>query len=167
MEKQTIGVVGLGLMGASLSKALRRAGYRLLGMDTDEHVRKFALLDGTVDAELTGENVAECDFLFLAVYPAAAVEALRRLAPAIRKDAIAADLCGVKRCVCEACLRIAGEYGFTFIGGHPMAGRQFSGIKYATADLYQGATMILVPGEKEDLFELSRLSGLLREEASA
>ena len=163
MENKTIGVIGLGLIGASLCKALGAAGHRILGLDTDEHVQKYALLTGTVQEELTDDNVPECDFLFLAVYPGAAVETLKRLAPKIRKETTVCDLCGVKRAVCEPCFALAEEYGFTFVGGHPMAGKQFSGIKYADAELYQGATMILVPRRQEDLFLVSRLSDLLRE----
>ena len=163
MESRTIGVVGLGLMGASLCKALGERGHRIIGRDTDEHVLKYALLTGTIQEELTDDGVTECDYLFLAVYPGAAVDTLRQLAPKVRKDAVVCDLCGVKQAVCEPCFEIAEEYGFTFIGGHPMAGKQFSGIKYADANLFQNATMILVPRRQEDLFLVSRLSDLLRE----
>ena len=163
MEKKTVGVIGLGLIGASLCKALGAAGHRILGTDTDGHVQKYAVLTGTVQEELTEEKIPACDFLFLAVYPGAAVETLKRLAPEIRKDTIVCDLCGVKRAVCEPCFAVAEEYGFPFIGGHPMAGKQFSGIKYADEKLYQGATMILVPRKQEDLFLVSRLSDMLRE----
>ena len=163
MENKTIGVIGLGLIGASLCKALGAAGHRILGLDTDEHVQKYALLTGTVQEELTEDNVPECEFLFLAVYPGAAVETLKRLAPKTRKETIVCDLCGVKRAVCEPCFALAAQYGFSFIGGHPMAGKQYSGIKYATADLFKGASMILVPRESEDLFRVSRLSELMHE----
>lgn len=163
MEKMTVGVVGLGLIGASMCKALAAKGHRILGWDTDEHVRKYAMLTETIQEELTADRTAECDFLFLAVYPGAAVEELKRLAPGIRKETIVCDLCGVKRAVCGPCFALAEEYGFTFIGGHPMAGKQFSGIKYSDAKLYQGATMILVPKEQEDLFRVSRLRELLRD----
>ena len=158
----TAGVIGMGLMGGSLCKALGAEGHRVLGRDADEHVQKYALLTGIIREELTEENVQDCDFLFLAIYPGAAVETLRDLAPMIRKQAIVCDLCGVKRAVCDPCFAIAEEYGFTYIGGHPMAGRQYSGIKYAEQGLYRGATMILVPKEGEDLFVISRLSELLR-----
>ena len=162
MEKMTIGVIGMGLMGGSLCKALGANGHRILGRDTDEHVSKYAMLTGVIGEELTDERVPECDFLFLAICPGAAVETLRRLAPVIRKDTVVCDICGVKRAVCEPCFAIAEEYGFTFIGGHPMAGKQFSGIKYADVNLFRDATMILVPKEHEDLFVVSRLSDLLR-----
>jgi prephenate dehydrogenase len=162
-ERKTIGVIGLGLMGASLCKALGACGHRILGMDTDEHVQKYALLTGTIREDLTEEKISECDYLFLAVYPGAAVETLKKLAPVIRKDTVVCDLCGVKKAVCEPCFQLAEKYGFTFVGGHPMAGKQFSGIKYADEKLYQNATMILVPRKQEDLFLVSRLSDLLRE----
>lgn len=163
MESKKIGVIGLGLMGASLCKALGECGHQILGQDTDEHVLKYALLTGTIREELTDRKVPECDYLFLAVYPGAAVEILKRLASAIRKETIVCDLCGVKKAVCEPCFALAEEYGFTFVGGHPMAGKQFSGIKYADGKLFQNATMILVPRKQEDLFLVSRLSELLRQ----
>lgn len=163
MDRQTVGIIGLGLMGASLCKALGRARHRILGADQDGHVQQYALLTGTVAEALTEENAGECDFLFLATYPGAAVEALTHMAPHLRADAIACDLCGVKRAVCPDCFALAERYGFTFVGGHPMAGRQFSGIKYAKEDLYEGATMILVPREREDLFRISRLRDLLKD----
>ena len=161
MEQQTAGVIGLGLMGGSLCKALDRAGYRVLGTDADEKVQAYALLTQTISEPLTDENVQACDFLFLATYPQAAVRELEKRASAIRQDAIVCDLCGVKRVVCAPCFRLAEQHGFTFIGGHPMTGKQFSGIKYATGDLYMGSTMLLVPREGEDLFRISRLSELL------
>ena len=158
----TIGVIGLGLMGGSLCKALERIGCRVIGRDADSQVQGYAVLTQTIEEPLEEHNIGECDFLFLATWPGAAVEELGKWAPLIRKDAIVCDVCGVKRAVCGPCFRIAEEYGFTFIGGHPMAGKQFSGIKHADADLYRDATMILVPRPGEDLFKISRLSDLLR-----
>ena len=158
---EQVGVVGLGLMGASLCKALTAAGYPVLGTDIDESTQKYAQLTGTVDGELTDESIGKCDFLFIALYPGAAVEYLTAHAGDVKKDAIVVDLCGVKRAVCAPCFHLAAENGFIYIGGHPMAGRQFSGIKYAKEDLYRDSTMILVPRENEDLFVLSRLRDLL------
>ena len=160
---EQVGVVGLGLMGASLCKALKAAGYPVLGYDLDESTQKYAGLTGTVDGVLNDENIGQCDFLFIALYPGAAVEYLKGHAGLVRKNAIVVDLCGVKRAVCPPCFRLAEEYGFAYIGGHPMAGRQFSGIKYAREDLYRDSTMILVPRKREDLFLVSQLSELLKE----
>ena len=115
MESKTIGIIGLGLMGASLCKALGACGHRILGKDTDGHVLKYALLTGTVQEELTEEKIPECDYLFLAVYPGAAVETLKQLAPKVRKDAVVSDLCGVKmygKGHCDYCGKIhTGAFG--------------------------------------------------------
>ncbi len=163
MKEIRVGVIGLGLMGGSLCRALMRTGYETFGLDADPRVQEYALLTQTVTGTLTEENAGSCDFLFLAAYPGGAVSELERWAPLLRPETIVCDLCGVKRAVCEPCFRLAEQYGFTFIGGHPMTGKQFSGIKYAAGDLYLGATMLLVPREGEDLFRISRLSELLRE----
>ena len=163
MERQTIGVAGLGLMGASLCKALGEAGHRVLGMDRDRSVLQYAKLDRTIEEELTEDNLDQCGFLFLAVYPGAAADILRQWAPRIRKETLVCDLCGVKRAVCEPCMALAEEYGFCFVGGHPMAGKQYSGIKYAAGDLYRGTVMLLVPPERENVFQLGRLTELLRD----
>ena len=160
---EQVGVVGLGLMGASLCKALKAAGYPVLGYDLDESTQEYAENTGTVDGRLTDDNIGTCGFLFIALYPGAAVEYLETHAGRIRKDAIVTDLCGVKRAVCAPCFRLAEKYGFTYIGGHPMAGTEFSGIRYARSDLYQNTTMILVPKENEEPSVLSRMRSLLHD----
>ena len=60
------------------------------------------------------------------------------------------DCCGIKTEVCERCFPIAEKYGFTFVGGHPMAGSHFSGFKYSRSNLFQGAPMVLVPSRFDD-----------------
>ena len=135
----TVGIVGLGLIGGSFAKAYHAAGERVLAQDIDRDVLSFAVISSAVDEELTDETMAECDLILLAVCPAAAVEWLRKNAPKIASHTIVIDCCGTKRTVCAACFPIAAQYGITYLGGHPMAGTQFSGFKYAKADLYHGA----------------------------
>ena len=118
----TAGIVGLGLIGGSLAKAYRAHGARVLAFDTDGAVLSFAQLDGTVDAVLTKENLSECDIVLIAVRPGAAAAFLRKAAPYFGARAIVIDCCGVKRNVCETAFALAREYGFAFLGGHPMAG---------------------------------------------
>ena len=141
----TAGIVGLGLIGGSLAKAYRAHGARVLAFDTDGAVLSFAQLDGTVDAVLTKENLSECDIVLIAVRPGAAISYLREAAPHIGARAIVIDCCGVKRKVCETAFALAREYGFAFLGGHPMAGREFSGLDFALPTLFDGASMIFVP----------------------
>ena len=157
----TVGIVGLGLIGGSFAKAYHAAGKRVLAQDIDRDVLSFAVISSAVDEELTDETMAECDLILLAVCPAAAVEWLRKNAPKIASHTIVIDCCGTKRTVCAACFPIAAQYGITYLGGHPMAGTQFSGFKYAKADLYHGAPMVLVPPRFDDIELLGRVKDLL------
>ena len=157
----TVGIVGLGLIGGSFAKAYHAVGERVLAQDIDRDVLSFAVISGAVDEELTDGTMAECDLILLAVCPTAAVEWLRKNAPKIASHTIVIDCCGTKRTVCAACFPIAAQYGITYLGGHPMAGTQFSGFKYAKEDLYHGAPMVLVPPRFDDIELLSHVKDLL------
>ena len=157
----TVGIVGLGLIGGSFAKAYHAAGERVLAQDIDRDVLSFAVISSAVDEELTDETMAECDLILLAVCPAAAVEWLQKNAPKIASHTVVIDCCGTKRKVCAACFPIAEQYGITYLGGHPMAGTQFSGFKYANADRYHGAPMVLVPPRFDDIELLGRVKDLL------
>ena len=157
----TAGIVGLGLIGGSLAKAYRAHGARVLAFDTDGAVLSFAQLDGTVDAVLTKENVSECDIVLIAVRPGAAISYLREAAPHIGARPVVIDCCGVKREVCETAFALAREHGFTFLGGHPMAGSHRAGYKNARANLFHAAPMVLVPPEGDDIALLARVKKLL------
>lgn len=158
----TVGIVGLGLIGGSMAKAYKQNGTdTVLAADIDTPTLEYARLIGAIDAPLTKESIGTCDLLLIALYPEAAIEYLREAAPHIRKDAFVIDLCGTKRTVCEAGFTIAEQHGFTFVGGHPMAGRQYSGFKYSDANLFRGAPMVIVPKTRDDIFLLDRIKHLL------
>ena len=160
--KKTLGVVGLGLIGGSFVKSYEQAeDWRILGYDKDEKINQFALLAEDIDGILTEDNVDQCDLILLAVYPEAAVSWLREHADRIRKDAVVLDCCGVKENVCGPCFEIAREHGFTYAGGHPMAGRHYSGYKYATEKLFRGAPMVIVPEAYDDIALLANIKDLL------
>ncbi len=153
----TIGVVGLGLIGGSLAKAYKfNTDYTVLACDTNMVSYKRAVLVNAVDGELNDENIGECDVIFIAIYPNAAVEFLKEKASKIKKGALVLDCCGVKKCLCAPCFELAEKNGFDFIGGHPMAGSQFSGFRYAKENLFKGACMILVPKAGESILTLER-----------
>jgi len=148
---RTVGVVGLGLIGGSFAKAYHAdGGWQVLAHDRDEAILGIAELGGEIDGRLTKENIGSCDLILIALYPEATVEYLKEMAPYISKEAIVIDGCGIKRFVCENCFAIAREYGFTFLGGHPMAGRHFSGYKYSTKTLFRDASMVIVPEHFDD-----------------
>lgn len=157
----TVGIVGLGLIGGSFAKAYHQAGHRVLALEKDPSVLNFAILSGAVQGALTPEEIPQCDLILVAVYPAAAVEFFRENADRFGDKPLVMDCCGVKREVCDAVFPLAREHGFTFLGGHPMAGTHNSGFKYATADLFRRAPMVLVPDSFHDIQLLSRAKALL------
>ena len=157
-----IGIQGLGLIGGSLAKAFIRARHTVYASDINLAVEDAAIMNGASHGKLN-EHIGECDFVFVALYPEAAVEYIEENARYFKKGCIVTDCCGVKEAVCDRCFEAAEKSGFHFIGGHPMAGKQFSGFKYSDADLFCGATMIIVPKHYEDMDIIGRLNTLLKE----
>ena len=151
-----IGIVGLGLIGGSLAKATKKnTNHKVYGFDISETTVKSALKDKSINKELTSENLNECDYVFIPLYPEAVKEYLIKNATNFKENAIVIDCAGVKRCVCEECFNIAEQNGFTFIGGHPMAGTQFSGYENAKETMFHNAPFILTPKENEDILTLA------------
>lgn len=157
----TVGICGLGLIGGSMAKAYKEAGHTVLAFDINEATLGYAALAGITDGQLDETNIPSCDLILVALYPEGAAEYLRRIAPMISRDAVVMDLCGTKKKICECGFALAKEYGFTYVGGHPMAGTQYSGIKYAKAGLFHNAPMVLIPPVYDDIALLDRIKKLL------
>ena len=157
----TVGILGLGLIGGSLARAYALAGHTVYAKDNDEKTLSFAILSGAVRGKLDEVTACKCDLIFLAVYPGDCAGWLEENGRYLRRDALVLDCCGIKKEVCARCFPVAKEYGFTFVGGHPMAGSQFSGFKYSRADLFQGAPMVLVPPRYDDIELLQRIKDAL------
>lgn len=157
-----VGIVGLGLIGGSLAKAYKESGQaEVYGWDTDADTMLLAKTVEAIDGTLDETVLPDCDLLLLALYPGAAIEYLRAHAPEISKKTFVIDCCGVKQVVCDACFPIAEQYGFSFFGGHPMAGTQFSGFAKSRSSLFRGASMILVPPRFDDIAQLDQAKQLL------
>lgn len=157
----TVGILGLGLIGGSFAKAYHAAGWAVLAADRDAAILSFAQMSGAVDGTLGAENAAQCDLILACICPEAAIAELTGLAPHIGEKPVVIDCCGTKRVVCEALFPVAEQYGFTYLGGHPMAGSHHSGFKYARENLYHNAPMVLVPPSFDDIALLQRVKELL------
>ena len=153
----TVGILGLGLIGGSLARAYAKAGHRVLACEKVESILGFAQLAGAVDEKLTKENLATCDLILLSVYADASATWLESNASYIAKDTLVVDCCGIKTEICNRCFPVAEKYGFTFVGGHPMAGSHFSGFKYSRSNMFQGAPMVIVPPRYDDPQLLQRI----------
>ena len=157
----TVGILGLGLIGGSFAKAYHAAGWQVLAYDRDASVLSFAEMSGAVDGVLDAQSVSGCDLVLACICPEAAIASITALAPHIGEKPVVIDCCGTKRVVCDALFPLARQYGFTYLGGHPMAGSHHSGFKYARENLYRGAPMVLVPPTYDDIALLQRVKELL------
>lgn len=158
----TVGILGLGLIGGSVARAYALEGHTVYAIQRNENMLSFAMLAGAVHGKLDESTIGECDLILLAIYPEGSAAWLDRNAHLVSKDAIVIDCCGTKRCICQRCFPLAEKYGFTFVGGHPMAGSQFSGFKYSRANLFSGAPMVLVPPVFDDMGLLNRVKDALK-----
>lgn len=156
-----VGILGLGLIGGSLARAYAKAGHTVYACENDEQMLIFAELAGAVQGRLDESTIPQCDLILLAIYAGGSARWLQDNAPLISKAALVMDCCGIKTEICRICFPLAQKYGFTFIGGHPMAGSHHSGFKYSRSNLFQGAPMILVPPVFDDLALLHRAKDAL------
>ena len=152
-----VGILGLGLIGGSMARAFSVDGHTVYAAGKDENTLSFAMLSGAVHGRLNEKTIPDCELLLLAIYPGGCAQWLEDNAPLVSRSALVLDLCGIKQEVCQRCFPLAERYGFTFVGGHPMAGSHFSGFKYSRADLYKGAPMVLVPPRFDDIDLLQRV----------
>ncbi|MBO4323489.1 MAG: prephenate dehydrogenase [Clostridia bacterium] len=141
-----IGIIGLGLMGASFGRTARKNGAKVYGFDLDGDVIKEAQLIGAIDDELSAVNARESDLLVFAAYQKDFSSSVKRFLPLLKNGATVMDFCGNKRTIARDMKKLSEEFPeINFVGGHPMAGREVSGINNSLPDLFAGASMVLAP----------------------
>ena len=148
----TVGIIGLGLIGGSLAMSIRKhTNHEVLGYDIDRATMLRARAVDAIHDELTDARLKECDVVLVALFPDLCVDYIRSHADDFADGALVIDCAGVKRHVGGQIESLAAERGWSYIGGHPMAGREFSGFAYAKADLFDKASMILCPSADVDI----------------
>lgn len=153
----TVGIIGLGLMGGSFGRALVRRGFTVYGYDVNPEAMLKAELMRAFTVPLDAENIKRVDLLVSAVKPSLFKDATEPFLPLLKSGAIVSDFCGVKRETVKVMRLWAEKFTeLSFIGGHPMAGREFSGIEHSSITLFEKASMILVP-VKADIFAIDKL----------
>ena len=142
----TVLVAGLGLMGGSMAKTIKaRTLSRVLGWNRTRATAEQALADGSIDAIATDALFREVDLVIIGLYPQATVDWLLENMPKMKKGCVIVDMVGVKQFMVDHLEQAALDAGVHYVGGHPMAGREFSGLDYALPTLFDGASMIFVP----------------------
>lgn len=139
----TIGIRGMGLIGGSFEKAFLKAGYRVVNLK-----------------EATPDVIRSCGLVIVCLPPLMVAPWIASHAGDFADGTIVTDAAGVKGVVCEALEQIDKASSWTYVGGHPMAGKERSGYSNATADLYRGASMIFTPYGWTDISVVERLKEL-------
>lgn len=143
-------IVGLGLLGGSYAAALTRKGFCVGAVDTDAKAIRYACDEGIIahgSCMLEAEYIGQFDLVVFALYPHILIEWIERYQNLLKPGALLTDVTGVKCSVVyriQSVLRPDAEY----IGAHPMAGREVSGVRNAAAELFRGANYIVTPTEK-------------------
>lgn len=159
--RKLIVIAGLGLEGGSMAKALKaHTEHTVYGWNRTVSVAEQALADGAIDGIADGEILARCDLLIPVLYPQATIEYLQRVIPLLKRGAQVVDLVGVKTAVVEAVTPVALAHGVRYTGGHPMSGLARAGYGRSFADLFKGASMILVPTAATGEGDIGELSAL-------
>jgi len=141
-----VGIVGLGLIGGSLAKAIKaQTEHTVYGYNRTEGSLYAAELYQAVDDRLTEQTLPLCDLVIVCTPLEASIAYIKDHAEKFKAGALVVDCCGVKRAICARLHELAESSDFTFIGGHPMAGKAVGGFKASSASLFKGASMILTP----------------------
>lgn len=153
-------ICGLGLIGASLAKTLKKnTDHTVLGWNRTSSVTEKALRDGVIDR--TGDIdslMAEADITFINFYPEAIVPFILEHQNSFKKDSIVSDSCGIKTKICRALEK--EKLDFYFIGAHPMAGREVGGYDNSLDTLYDKASFIVTPVDGTPRNKIDALVGL-------
>lgn len=142
-----IAIVGLGLIGGSLGRAIcSKTSDRVYAFDIDEKSMSTGRLLSAYHERLTDKNVGEMDVIIFSLYPDVLERELDSYCNKLKNGCLVIDLCGNKRRVVNQMQGLAEKYPhLEFISTHPMAGREFSGVSHSTTTLFDRASMILVP----------------------
>ncbi len=141
-----ITAVGLGLIGGSMCKAIKKhTGHYVYGIDINKETITSALSQGAIDEET--DNLGSADLTIISLYPSETIDYLISNAGKFKKGSIVIDTCGVKTEIVRKVSPVLAEKGVTFIGAHPMAGREFSGYEYSQDNLFDDASFIITKSE--------------------
>lgn len=163
MEK-TIGVVGLGLIGGSLAKALtKNTPYKVLGYDINKTAVSKAIEDNVIIGELNQDNLSQCDVVIIALYLNGTIDYIKQNASYFKKGSVVVDCCGVKQQIHDEIFELMYENSVFYIGGHPMAGNEFKGYEASKDGLFDNATMIICEDEKSNIVAIKAVEMLFLE----
>lgn len=148
-----IAVVGLGIIGGSFCKAIKKyTNHYVIGINRTLSTAQKALSVGAIDEIGNAQTLEKADIIILAMYPQADVDFIEKYGQHIKKGTIVTDSSGIKRAICPQMQSLAQKFGFVFVGSHPMAGKETNGFDVSDAELYKNASYIITPCDAEQKY---------------
>lgn len=144
--KMNIGIVGLGLIGGTYAKSLRKYPYKIYGIDIDEKALNYALENNIIDYGTTDPKsvLKDMDIVFLCLYPEETIKFVRKYIMNFKRDAIISDVVGIKRKMVDA-FDVYKTDEVEFVFAHPIAGREKIGVTYSDESIFKNANFVITP----------------------
>lgn len=163
-DKMNIGIVGLGLIGGTYAKSLKKYSYKIYGIDINQESLDYALQNNIIDVGTTNPKdvLKELDVVFLCLYPNDAINFVRKNINNFKRDAIISDVVGIKRKIIDS-LDIYFEDEVEFVFSHPIAGREKTGVKHSDEAIFQDANFVITPTLKNTEDALNLIEILARQ----
>ncbi len=157
----TIGIVGLGLIGGSLAKAIKKyTEHRILVSELNNEVLNKAIEDGNADGRMLDNDIFSCDIVILGLYPEGIKNWIKKFSILYEaklsseskplKTPLITDICGIKTDITDFIKSEFGSAGWSYISAHPMAGTEKTGYFNSNSELFKGASMLLIPVKNND-----------------
>ncbi len=151
-----ITAVGLGLIGGSMCKAIKKhTNHIVYGIDINKETIAMAVSQNAIDSET--DDLGLADITIVSLYPTDTIDYITANADKFKEGSIVIDTCGIKKAVVDSVTPVLEKYGITFIGVHPMAGREFSGFEYSLDNLFDEASFIITPTDSVPQAKLNLL----------
>lgn len=145
-----IGIVGLGIIGGSYARALKRYNYHIIGIDKNPKTIEYAIENNIVnEGYVDTDKIRECDVVFVCLYPNQTISFIKDHVRHFKRDAIIMDVAGVKRHMINR-LEMYFDDDFELVFTHPIAGSEKTGIENSDASIFSGANFIITPHKKND-----------------
>lgn len=156
-----IGIVGLGLIGGSLAKAIKKnTQHSCFALDINKGTIAGAIAQEAIDGEISADDLQSCDVVIVSLHPQQTIDFIIENKGNFRKGGIVIDTCGVKEKIVSAVEDKLTEEGVCFLGCHPMAGREFSGFAYSVDNLFEKASFIMTPTDNTPMKVVKEISQL-------
>ena len=156
-----IGIVGLGLIGGSLAKAIKKNTEEICyGLDINKTTIAAALSQEAIDGEIDVDGLGRCDVVIICLYAQETIDFIKENRKRFKKGGIVIDTCGVKEAIVSEVEGVLTEEGVRFLGCHPMAGREFSGFAYSVDNLFEKASFIMTPTDNTPMSAVKEISKL-------